>query len=180
MSANPNDPNVAKVLDALNTARRMEMQAIHQYMVQHYIMDQLDYGKLCAMLKLIAIDEMRHAEMLAERIEALGGKADCTSAGPIVQPQTVEQIYPLDVTMETDTVATYDKLAADVRALGDGVTASLFGKINSEEVIHLAYYEETAEHIKTLGNAFLAKYAATSKHTGPIKSFVRLQEKVED
>lgn len=180
MTANTSDANVEKVIEALNTAREMEMQAIHQYMVQHYIMDGLDYGKLCALLKLIAIDEMRHAEMLAERIEALGGKASCGSAGPVTQPQTVQEIYPFDVNMEANTVATYDRLAADCRKYGDPVTAGLFEKINGEENIHLAYYEETAAHIKNLGDAFLAKYAATSKHTGPIKSFVRLQQKEDD
>lgn len=177
--ANETDPNVQKVIDALNTARRMEMQAIHQYMVQHYIMDDLDYGTLCAYLKLISIDEMRHAEKFAERIESLGGLPACDMAGPIVQPQTVQQIYPCDVDMESNTVKTYDKLAKICIECGDMTTAGLFHQIIEEEDVHLAYYKETAEHIKTLGDAFLAKYAATSKHTGPIKSFVKVMKKEE-
>ncbi|HPU89102.1 MAG TPA: ferritin-like domain-containing protein, partial [Spirochaetota bacterium] len=57
-----------KVVTVLNTARSMELQAIHQYMNQHYNLDNLDYGELARNIKLIAIDEMRHAEMFAERI----------------------------------------------------------------------------------------------------------------
>ena len=52
---------VQKVIDALNKARSMELQAIHQYMMQHYTLSDLDYGKLAANVKLISIDEMEHA-----------------------------------------------------------------------------------------------------------------------
>ena len=56
-----------KIIEVLNKARSMELQAIHQYMNQHYNLDDMDYGELAANVKLIAIDEMRHAEMFAER-----------------------------------------------------------------------------------------------------------------
>lgn len=171
------DPNVQKVIDALNHARAMELQAIHQYMVQHYIMDDLDYGQLCAYIKLISVDEMRHAQMFALRIEALGGKPTCDKAGDIVQPQTVEEIYPFDENLEHNTIVTYNKLAGICQECKDSTSAGLFHKIIAQEEIHLAYYIETKEHINKLGNAFLAKYAATSKHSGPIKSFVKVMEK---
>lgn len=173
----PTDANKAKVIEALNTARGMELQAISQYMVQHYILDDLDYGQLCAWQKLIAIDEMRHAEKFAERVEALGGKPNCDKAGPITQPQTVKEIYPFDVTMEANTVAAYDKFAKICRECGDEISAGIFDDIIKDELVHLDYYNQTVSHIDTLGAAFLAKYAATSKHTGPIKSFVKVAKK---
>ena len=171
------DPNVQKVIDALNTARRMEINAIHQYMVQHYLMDGYDLGELCAFLKLIAVDEMNHAEDFAERIDALGGKPDCEMSGTIAQGQTVQQIYPFDIDLESNTIKTYNELAEICHKAGDGASAGLFNSIISDEEIHLAYYKETAHHIDTLGNAFLAKFAGTSKHTGPIKRFVKVQKK---
>ena len=177
--ANEKDPNVQKVLDALNKARGMELQAISQYMVQHYILDDLDYGQLCAYQKLIAVDEMKHAERFAERIESLGGLCNCKKAGEIVQPQTVQEIFIFDTGLETDTVSTYDQLAEICHKCGDSASANLFNSIIEEEDVHLSYYKETAAHIKTLGDAFLAKYAATSKHTGPIKSFVKVMKKEE-
>ena len=63
-----------RVIAALNEARAMELFAITQYMNQHYGLDSMDYGELAAKMKLIAIDEMRHAEMFAERIKELGGE----------------------------------------------------------------------------------------------------------
>ena len=56
------------VIDMLNDGRQRELLAISQYMVQHYELDDTDYGKLAARLKDIAIVEMKHAEALAERI----------------------------------------------------------------------------------------------------------------
>ncbi|MDE5832985.1 MAG: bacterioferritin [Desulfovibrio sp.] len=168
---------VQNVIDALNKARSMELQAISQYMVQHYILDDLDYGQLCGWQKLISVDEMRHAEDFAERIEALGGNPTCDKAGPIAQPQTVEQIYPFDVNMEQNTVDTYDKLAEICRQNGDQASAALFDRIIQDELVHLQYYKDTTTHIEKLGDAFLAKYAATSKHSGPIKSFVKVMKK---
>ena len=56
----------------------MELHAIHQYMTQHYDLDNMDYGDMAMKIKLIAIDEMRHAEMLADRIEELGGSPRAT------------------------------------------------------------------------------------------------------
>lgn len=173
------DANTQKVIDALNKARSMELQAIHQYMVQHYLLDGMDYGQLCAYVKLIAVDEMRHAEKFAERVNDLGGEPTCEKAGKIVQAQTAQEIFPFDIGMESNTVSTYDELAEICAKAGDAASAALFQEIIKDEDVHLAYYKETANHIKTLGDAFLAKYAATSKHAGPIKSFVKLMAKEE-
>ena len=171
------DPNTKKVIDALNKARSMELQAIHQYMIQHYILSELDYGQLCAYVKLISVDEMRHAQRFAERIDTLGGAPTCDKAGSIVQGQGVKDIFPYDINLETNTIKTYNDLAEICHKAGDSTSAGLFHSIISEEDIHLAYYKETAGHIATLGDVFLAKYVATSKHTGPIKSFVKVMEK---
>lgn len=171
------DPNVQKVLDALNKARGMEIQALHQYMVQHYTMSDLDLGQLCAYLQLIAIDEMKHAAWFAERIDALSGNPDCKMAGPVVQNQEPKEIYILDMALESNTIKVYDELAEICHKAGDSISAGLFNKIIQQEDVHLSYYKETHRHIEKLGQAFLAKYAATSKHTGPIKSFVELMQK---
>ena len=73
---------VAKVIEVLNKARSMELYAVHQYMNQHYNLDDLDYGEFASKIKLIAIDEMRHAEQFAERIKELGAASRTASCLP--------------------------------------------------------------------------------------------------
>lgn len=170
-------PDVQKVVDCLNKARLMEITAIHQYMIQNYALDDMDYGQLAVYQKIIAIDEMHHAEWFGERVDALGGLPESGMADPVVQPQTVEQMYPYDIGLETNTIKVYNDFIKICHECKDSITASLFSKIIKQEEIHLSYYEETKGHLATLGNAFLARFAATSKKTGPIKSFVKLMEK---
>ena len=74
MAQSTREDRKAKVIEVLNKARAMELTAISQYMNQHYNLDDMDYGELAGKLKLIAIDEMRHAEAFAERVKELGGE----------------------------------------------------------------------------------------------------------
>src|SRR5512136_1704032 len=96
-----------KVVEVLNKARSLELQAIHQYMIHHYDLDNMDYGDMAAKVKLIAIDEMRHAEMFADRIEELGGSPTSDLAGGIEKGQVVEAIFPYDALQEDEAIAAY-------------------------------------------------------------------------
>ena len=169
--------DVAKVLECLNKARGMEMQAIHQYMVQKYLVWDMDLGQLAPRLQMIAIDEMKHARRFACRVDELGGDPNCQMSGTIAQKQTIQEIFPYDQSLETNTVATYNELAEACLKAGDPTSAALFESIIKEEEVHLAYYTATAGHIKNLGDAFLAKFAGESKSMGPIHSFVKFMDK---
>src|SRR4030065_313560 len=89
-----------KVIDVLNKARSMELFAIHQYMNQHYNLDDMDYGDLAAKVKLIAIDEMRHAEMFAERIKELGSEPTSEMDGKVAKGQKIDTIFSFDAKLE--------------------------------------------------------------------------------
>ncbi len=163
----------ANVIEALNKARSMELQAIHQYMNQHYNLDDKDYGELAMNMKLIAIDEMRHAESFAERIKELGGEPTSELCCPVVKGQDVRAIYPHDSKAEDDTIDVYNQLRKICVENGDILTAKLFETIIEEEQAHLNYFDNIHEHITTLGDTFLSKIAGTSASTGPAsKGFV--------
>ncbi|MEG2172653.1 MAG: ferritin-like domain-containing protein [Desulfovibrionaceae bacterium] len=167
------DARRAKVIEVLNIARSMELQAIHQYMNQHYNLDDKDYGELAANMKLIAIDEMRHAENFAERIKELGGEPTTTLKAAVVKGQDVQQIYNFDAASEDNTIDAYNSFIKVCNENGDILSARLFEATIEEEQAHLSYYENVAEHIKTLGDTFLSKIAGTSASTGPIsKGFI--------
>lgn len=163
----------AKVIDVLNKARAMELFAIHQYMNQHYNLDDMDYGELAANMKLIAIDEMRHAENFAERIKELGGEPTTQKDGKIVTGQEVSVIYEADANQEENTIEAYSGFLAICKEAGDIVSARLFERVIDEEQAHLTYYDNIDGHIKKLGDTYLAKIAGTPSTTGPAtKGFV--------
>ena len=163
----------AKVIEVLNKARAMELFAIHQYMNQHYNLDDMDYGELAANMKLIAIDEMRHAENFAERIKELGGEPTTQKDGKIVTGQEVTAIYAADTNQEEITIEAYSGFLVICKDAGDIVSARLFERIIDEEQAHLTYYDNIDGHIKKLGDTYLAKIAGTPSTTGPAsKGFV--------
>ncbi|MBW2436022.1 MAG: bacterioferritin [Desulfobacterales bacterium] len=155
-----------KVIEVLNKARAMELQAIHQYMNQHYNLDDLDYGELAAKLKLIAIDEMRHAEMFAERVKELGGEPVTGHDGTVKKGQAVEGIFPFDANLEDHTIDVYNQFLLVCRENGDSISMKIFEEIIDEEQLHYNYFDNVDNHIKKLGDTYLAKIAGTPSSTG--------------
>lgn len=155
-----------RVITVLNKARAMELYAITQYMNQHYALDDMDYGELAANMKLIAIDEMRHAEMFAERIKELDGDPVTERNGAITRGQSVRQVYPFDAAVEDDTIDTYNQFLNICRECGDSISAKLLEQIAAEEQLHQSYFANVADHIATLGDSYLSKIAGTVSSTG--------------
>ncbi|MHC5157105.1 MAG: bacterioferritin [Planctomycetota bacterium] len=154
------------VIEVLNKARSMELHAISQYMNQHYNLDDMDYGDLAAKVKLIAIDEMRHAEMFAERIKELDGEPTADLAAKVKKGQTVEKIFPFDANQEDNTIAEYNQFLKVCQNNGDSVSAKLFEAIIDEEQIHYNYFDNISDHISDLGPTYLAQVAGTPSATG--------------
>lgn len=154
------------VIEVLNRARAMELQAIHQYMNQHYGLDDQDYGELAAQVKLIAIDEMRHAEMFAERIKELGGEPTTEAAGPVEKGQKVDVVFGFDAGQEDEAIAAYNEFLLTCRENGDSTSMKLFEEVIDEEQEHYNYFDSVGGHIEQLGPAYLAQKAGTSSATG--------------
>jgi bacterioferritin len=160
------DERKKRVIDALNGARSMELHAIHQYMTQHYDLDNMDYGDMAMKMKLVAIDEMRHAEMLADRIEELGGQPTSDLSDAVTKGQTVEAVFPFDMKLEDDAIDYYNQYIQVCRDNGDNTTLNLFQTIIDEEQVHYNYFDNVNDHIERLGNVYLAQIAGTPSSTG--------------
>lgn len=173
MAKDSRDQRKKKVVEVLNKARSMELHAIHQYMNQHYNLDDMDYGDLAAKIKLIAIDEMRHAEMFAERIKELGGEPTTDLAAKVEKAQKLETVFPFDAGLEDETMDVYNRFILVCRENGDSTSMKLFETIVDEEQAHYNYFDNVNEHIQKLGPAYLAQIAGTPADTGPpSKGFV--------
>jgi bacterioferritin len=151
--------NRDKVIDLLNEARSAELTAILQYMSQHYELEDQDFGKLALQLKTIGIDEMRHAEMFAERILFLGGTPTSKPDGTTKKGQEIEQIFAFDSKLETGAIEMYNHHAQQCAELGDQISKDIFETILAEEEAHLDQFDNVSGHIKKLGAAYLATVA---------------------
>lgn len=163
----------SEVIRVLNKARAMEMYAVSQYMDQHFSLVHKDYGELAANIKLISIDEMRHAEQLGERFKELGGEPSYDQPTAVVKKQETEIMFSFDACVEKKTMDAYNKFKAVCIENNDSASAGLFEKLIEAELAHHTYFSNVAGHMENLGDIYLSKMAGTPSSTGePSKGFV--------
>lgn len=148
-----------KVIDLLNAARARELHAITQYMAQHYELEDQDFGKLASKLKEIAIQEMKHAEKLAERILYLKGEPTSKPDNAIQKGQSIEEMLKTDMAIEDSAIKMYNDAAVVCAAEKDQISKAIFEELLKEEEEHFTYFENVKNHIEKLGAAYLATLA---------------------
>ncbi len=155
--------NKQVVIDALNKARSMELTGIHQYMIYHYMLDDLNYGKMATIMRKISIDEMKHAEKIAERIKELDGEPVSKLYEPIKHGQDLKEVFPTSMYLEDDTIQAYNEIIDICVKAGDHISKQLIQQILQEEQEHLNYFDDTNTHITELGAVFLANMTGKSE-----------------
>ena len=125
----------AELLDLLNQAIAREIQVSVQYMWQHVQWNGVRGFAVQDALKKVAIDEMKHAEAIAERLYYLGG-IPTTKPTPIFVGSTLREMLETDVKDEETAIAMYRKIIEVARKQGDETTAFLFQGILSVEEEH--------------------------------------------
>jgi bacterioferritin len=145
-----------KVIDLLNAARARELAAISQYLIQHYELEDKDFGKLGKKMKEIGIQEMKHAEALAERILFLKGTPTLKPDATAVKGQEIAAMLTTDIGLESQAIKMYNEAAVTCAQEKDQISKQLFEKLLAEEEDHLNFFENVKEHLGELGTAYLA------------------------
>ena len=148
-----------KVIDLLNEARARELSAITQYMAQHYELEDQDYGKLAKILKEIGIQEMKHAEALAERILFLKGVPTSKPDAVAKKNEDITGMLATDIALETQAIKMYNEAAGVCAQEKDQISKQLFEKLLGEEEEHLNQFENIKDHVAKLGAAYIATLA---------------------
>ena len=125
-----------ELLDLLNQGIAREIQVSVQYMWQHVLWKGVQGYAVKDVLKKFAIQEMKHAEAIAERLNYLGG-IPTTKPTPIFIGKTLKEMLVTDVKDEETAITMYKKIIEVARNQGDETTAFLFeGILSSEEDHH--------------------------------------------
>ncbi len=145
-----------KVIDLLNGARSRELTAITQYMAQHYELEDADFGKLASKIKEIGIQEMKHAEDLAERILFLKGEPTSKPDAGVKKGQEIADMLATNIVLETQAIEMYNEAALTCAEEKDQVSKHLFERLLGEEEEHLDFFENLKNHVDKLGAAYLS------------------------
>jgi bacterioferritin len=150
----------------LNQAVADELQAVHQYMYFHFHLDDQGLAPLSLLFKRIAIQEMGHVELLAERILFLKGDVEMVPAGPVEKIHDPEAILLKVMAMEEDGVKTYNKAAQECAANADSASKQIFEKLVIDEEGHYDQFEKQHDNIKRFGLSYLALQSFGGAPTG--------------
>jgi len=146
----------SKSIQLLNAAVADELQAVHQYMYFHFHLDDQGFQPLSLLLKQIAIQEMGHVEVLAERILFLKGDVEMVPAGPVEKITDPEAILIKAMAMEEDGVQTYNQAALTCSANADAASKQIFEQLVQDEERHFDLFEKQHDNIKRFGPNYLA------------------------
>ncbi|MGE8141882.1 bacterioferritin [Novosphingobium sp. NPDC080210] len=140
-----------QVIDFLNKALLNELTAINQYWLHYRMLDNWGVKKLAAFERHESIDEMKHADQLADRILFLGGLPNFQSLGRLRVGENVEEILKADLALENDAIPLLKEAIAHCEAVRDFVSRDLFAKILESEEHHVDELEKQFEMIERMG-----------------------------
>lgn len=132
------------LLDLLNEAIAREMQVSIQYMWQHVLWKGTSAFAVQGEFKKIAVQEMKHAEKIAERLNYLGG-IPTTKPSPIFVGENLKEMLKQDIKDEEEAIELYKKIIKVAREEGDITTARIFEEILEDEEEHHDFFTSSFE-----------------------------------
>ena len=140
-----------KVIGHLNDALGNELTATNQYWLHYRMLDNWGFKRLAEFERSESIDEMKHADKLAERILFLDGLPNFQKLGRLRIGQNVEEILKADLELELEALTQLRGAVAHCEKVRDYVSRDLFAEILDNEEEHVDTLEQQFEMIKAMG-----------------------------
>ena len=125
----------SELIELLNKAIAREIGVSVQYMWQHVMAIGMKSPEVKEIFKDIAIEEMKHAEKIAERLFYLGG-TPTSKPTPINVGGSLENMVEEDLELENEAIELYRKIIELAAEKEDSTTRLLFEEILTEEEKH--------------------------------------------
>lgn len=154
----------SKVIDYLNEVLKNELTAINQYFLHYRMLDHWGIEKLAKFEYEESIDEMKHADKVAERILFLDGLPNFQLLGRLKIGETVEEVLKADLELEYEALPVLKDAIAHCETVRDYVSRDLFQLILESEEEHVDTLETQFEMIERMG----------------IQNYIQLQSKARE
>jgi len=150
-----------RVLDALNDVLTAELTAVNQYFIHAKMTANWGYERLAAHVREESIDEMKHAELLIERILYFEGVPNMQRLFPVRVGEAVLEQLELDLEVEQEAIPRFNEAIALCVEVGDNGTRELLAGMLVSEEDHADWLETQLETIRQIG---LEHYLAQQLH----------------
>lgn len=141
----------AKVIDYLNKALTNELTAINQYWLHYRVLDNWGVHKLAEYERHESIDEMKHADVLTERILFLDGLPNLQALHKLRVGETVEEILRADLAVEYEAIPLLKDAIEYCETVRDYVTREILRRILENEEEHVDFLERQFDMIERMG-----------------------------
>jgi bacterioferritin len=140
-----------QILDVLNEILTAELTAINQYFIHAKMCANWGYQRLAKKKREESIDEMKDADAVIERILYLDGIPNMQRMNPVrIGEDAIEQ-HRLDLALEVEAVARYNRAIALARDKGDNGTRALLERILQSEEHSVDWLESQLYVIDQIG-----------------------------
>jgi bacterioferritin len=140
-----------QVIAFLNQVLQNELTAINQYWLHYRMLDNWGVAKLAAHTRHESIDEMKHADQLAERILFLDALPNFQALGKLHIGENVEEVLKADLALEEIAIPVLREAVAHCESVRDFVSRDLFAAILASEEEHVDFLETQFEMIARMG-----------------------------
>jgi bacterioferritin len=140
-----------QVIDFLNKALLNELTAVNQYWLHYRMLDNWGVARLAEYERHESIDEMKHADMLAERILFLEGLPNFQALGKLKIGENVEEVLKCDLALEHEAIPLLKDAIAHSESARDYVSREIFERILENEEEHVDFLETQFDMIERMG-----------------------------
>lgn len=140
-----------KIIEFLNKVLYNELTAINQYFLHAKMLKNWGLKELAEHEYKESIDEMKHADLLSDRILFLEGLPNFQALGKLRIGENPSEILKCDLALETEGVTVLREAVAYADSIADYVSRELFVKILESEEEHIDWLETQLDLIERIG-----------------------------
>jgi len=140
-----------KVIEYLNKVLHNELTAINQYFLHAKMLKNWGLKELAAHEYKESIDEMKHADKLADRILFLEGLPNFQSLGKLRIGENPTEMFRCDLTLEREAVVVLREAIAYAESVKDYVSRQLLVDILELEEGHIDWLETQLDLVARIG-----------------------------
>lgn len=141
----------AKMIEHLNKILKNELTAINQYFLHAKILKNKGYETLAKKEYEESIDEMKHADLLADRILFLGGLPNFQDLGKLMIGETVPEMLKADFDMEAHAIPDLREAISYADDTKDYGSVEILSEILVSEEEHYLWLKQELGKLEDMG-----------------------------